>query len=396
MTYSDFNGIKLSSLGFGAMRLPCKEDGSIDQEQVNAMTDFALENGVNYFDTAYPYHGGMSEISIGKALNRHPRDKWFLATKYPGHQIASSYNPAATFEEQLKKCGVEYFDFYLLHNIYENSIQNYLNPDYGMVEYFVEQKKLGRIKHLGFSTHADLPCLTQFLEKFGDQMEFCQIQLNYLDWTLQRAKEKYELLTKMNLPIIVMEPLRGGKLCSLPENEMKKLQALEPETNATQWALRYFKTLPNVKVVLSGMSNLDQMKQNVDTFANGKALTTEQTDVLYQVAESMKDSLPCTSCRYCTAGCPKKLDIPELIKFYNDLKFDAAFTVAMRMEAFPADKTPDACIKCRKCESICPQKIGIADALEELAEKYSKMPHWAQICKEREEASKKAALEAGK
>ncbi len=391
MVYSDFKDLKISLLGFGAMRLPCKEDSSIDQEQVNLMTDFAIENGVNYFDTAYPYHGGMSEISIGKALNRHPREKWLLATKYPGHQFASSYNPAATFEDQLKKCGVEYFDFYLMHNIYENSIQNYLNPNYKMVEYFIEQRRLGRIKHLGFSTHGDIPCIKEFLDHYGEYMEFCQIQLNYLDWTLQNAKEKYELLTSKNIPVWVMEPLRGGKLSNLPQEYARELECREKGSTPTSWALRYFKNLPNVKVVLSGMSNLEQMKANVNTFANEPALTQEQTDLLYKIAESMKDSLPCTACRYCTAGCPKKLDIPELIKFYNDLKFQDSFTVSMRLEAFPQDKLPSACIKCRKCEQICPQKIQISDALEELAEKFAKMPRWLDLCKQREEAQKKAS-----
>ena len=391
MIYSDFKGLKISQLGFGAMRLPCKADNSVDQEQVNLMTDFAIENGINYFDTAYPYHGGMSEICIGKALARHPRDKWFLATKYPGHQFASSYNPHATFEEQLKKCNVEYFDFYLLHNIYENSIKNYLNPNYKMVEYFIEERKAGRIKHLGFSTHADIPCLKEFLEAYGDQMEFCQIQLNYMDWTLQNAKAKYELLTSINIPIWVMEPLRGGKLASMPEKSLKELQAFQKDASPLSWAFRYLKTLPNVKVVLSGMSSLEQLKENTKIFAEEKPLSPKEVNLLYSIAESMKDSLPCTSCRYCTASCPKKLDIPELIKFYNDLKFQDSFTVSMRLESFEKDKLPSACIKCHKCESICPQKIKIADAMEELSAKFEKMPRWAELCRQREEAAKKAA-----
>lgn len=390
MIYNELNGEKVSALGFGTMRLPLREDKSIDQEQVDLMTDYAIEHGINYFDTAYPYHESMSEISIGKALARHPRESFMLATKYPGHQIAPTYDPAKTFEEQLKKCQVEYFDFYLMHNIYENSIKNYLDPRWKMVEYFVEQKKLGRIKHLGFSTHADIPCLTQFLDAFGEHMDFCQIQLNYLDWTLQSGKEKYELLTERHIPIIVMEPLRGGKLSNLSPEILSQLESMEPGATATSWALRYFRHLPNVKVVLSGMSNFEQMKQNVSTYEEEKDLTQAQVEKLYQIAESMKDSLPCTSCRYCTAGCPKKLDIPTLLKFYNDLHFDAAFTVRMRMEAFTEEQLPGSCIHCHKCESICPQKIKISDAMETLDKQIASMPTWAEICRKRNEAAARA------
>ena len=219
MQYSEACGEKLSRLGFGCMRLPLTEEKAIDEAELQRMVDYAIAHGVNYFDTAYPYHGGMSEICIGKALARHPRGEWFLADKYPGHQIASSYHPEEIFEEQLKKCGVEYFDFYLLHNVYENSIGVYTDPRWGILDYFKEQKRLGRIRHLGFSSHARPDTLKRFLDDAGDSMEFCQIQLNYLDWSLQDAKTKYELLTERGIPVWVMEPLRGGRLAALPEDE---------------------------------------------------------------------------------------------------------------------------------------------------------------------------------
>ena len=201
---------ELSLLGFGAMRLPLNEDGSIDEKQVFEMVKYASEHGVNYYDTAYPYHQGNSEVVMGKALKQLPRESYCLATKYPGHQIASSYNPAEIFEIQLKKCDVEYFDYYLLHNVYENSIQVYTDSKWGIIDYFIKQKELGRIKHLGFSCHGSAELLKEFLDGYGDKMEFCQIQLNYLDWTLQDAKAKYELLTERNIPVWVMEPVRGG------------------------------------------------------------------------------------------------------------------------------------------------------------------------------------------
>ena len=230
MMTNDFQGKQLSRLGFGTMRLPTNADGSIDEARVAEMTAYALEHGVNYFDTAYPYHGGESERVIGRVLSKYPRDSYCLATKYPGHQIISTgYNPAEIFEEQLKKCGVEYFDFYLLHNVYEKSMEVYLDPRWGIVDYFKEQKRLGRIKHLGFSCHAETKGLKEFLDACGEDMEFCQIQLNYLDWTLQDAKSKYDLLTERGIPVWVMEPVRGGRLAKLSEPEEAKLKALRPE-----------------------------------------------------------------------------------------------------------------------------------------------------------------------
>ena len=227
MIYRTFKDKQLSLLGFGTMRLPTGSDGSIDEAQVREMTRYAVSHGVNYFDTAYPYHGGESERVIGRVLREYPRDSYCLATKYPGHQIINGgYDPAEIFEEQLKKCGVEYFDFYLLHNVYEKSMEVYLDPQRGILEYFKEQKRLGRIRHLGFSSHAEPPALKAFLDACGEDMEFCQIQLNYLDWTLQDAKGKYELLTQRGIPVWVMEPVRGGKLAKLSDANEAKLQAL--------------------------------------------------------------------------------------------------------------------------------------------------------------------------
>lgn len=193
MITNEFQGKQLSRLGFGTMRLPVKANGSIDEAQVTEMVAYAIGHGVNYFDTAYPYHGGQSERVIGRVLKSYPRESFYLATKYPGHQILSGgYHPAEIFEEQLQKCGVDYFDFYLLHNVYEKSMETYLDPRWGIIDYFKEQKRLGRIRHLGFSSHAGVRSLKEFLDTCGDDMEFCQIQLNYLDWTLQDAKGKYD------------------------------------------------------------------------------------------------------------------------------------------------------------------------------------------------------------
>lgn len=390
MQYNDFKGINLSRLGFGAMRLPLREDKSIDQAAVEEMVAYAIDHGVNYFDTAYPYHGGHSEISIGKALSKYPRDTWYLASKYPGHQIAESYDPAAVFEDQLKKCGVEYFDFYLLHNVYENSIATYQDPRWGILDYFKEQVKNGRIRHLGFSSHARPDTLEKFLDYAGDSMEFCQIQLNYLDWTLQDAKAKYELLTQRNIPVWVMEPLRGSRLAALSEEDTAKLRALRPEDSAAAWAFRWLQTLPNVKMVLSGMSSMEQMMDNVKTFSSGEPQTQQETALPMELADNLKNALPCTKCRYCCDGCPQGLDIPMLIHAYNDVKFSGGgMTVAMQFDALPEDKRPAACVKCGACASICPQNIDIPGALEELADILSKTPSWAEMCRQRDEAARR-------
>lgn len=389
MIYSDFQDKKLSLLGFGAMRLPTREDGSVDEELVRDMTKYAMDNGVNYFDTAFPYHGGHSEVIMGKVLGEYPRDSYYLATKYPGHQISSSYNPAEIFEEQLRKCGVDYFDFYLLHNVYENSMDVYLDPKWGIIDYFKEQKRLGRIKHLGFSTHAKLEGLEQFLDACGEDMEFCQIQLNYLDWTLQDAKGKYELLTERGIPVFVMEPVRGGKLASLDADNEAKLKDLRPDESIPAWGFRFLQGLPNVKMVLSGMSNMEQMVDNVKTFTEEKPLSVQETDLLLEIAEGMKNSVACTACKYCTSGCPMGLDIPGLIATYNEIRFAPVVNSVMHLQAMSADKQPSACIACGKCSQICPQGIDIPQVMKDFAEALDKIPKWADICRQREEEAKK-------
>lgn len=389
MLYNDACGENLSRLGFGTMRLPTCPDGSIDEAQVAEMTRYALSHGVNYFDTAYPYHGGQSERVIGRVLSAYPRDSFYLATKYPGHQILSNgYNPAEIFEEQLKKCGVEYFDFYLLHNVYEKSMEVYLDPQWGIVDYFKEQKRLGRIRHLGFSTHAAVKGLERFLDACGADMEFCQIQLNYLDWTLQDAKAKYDLLTSRGIPVWVMEPVRGGRLAALSPEQTQTLNALRPEESTAAWAFRFLQELPNVKMVLSGMSNLAQMEDNVKTFSEAKSLTREENDTLLGIAESMKDSIPCTGCRYCCDGCPAGLDIPSLISAYNELRFSAAVNVGMRFEFLPEEEKPSACVGCGQCAKMCPQNIDVPGAMEDFAQRLSQLPSWAEICRQREAAAK--------
>ena len=374
MLTNDFQGLALSRLGFGAMRLPLlpgrKEPTAIDEAQVDAMVDYAMAHGVNYFDTAHPYHGGLSERVLGRSLARYPRRSWYLADKYPGHQIAQRYDPAAIFEEQLERCGVDYFDFYLLHNVYENSIQVYMDPQWGILDYFVEQKRLGRIKHLGFSCHGGLPTLARFLDYCGDTMEFCQLQLNYLDWTLQQGREKYDLLTARGIPVWVMEPIRGGRLAALTGGQMDALRRLRPQDSAAAWALRFLQGLPNVKMILSGMSSLEQMVENVDTFTQDRPLTEAETAALLELAEGMKDAVPCTACRYCVDHCTQGLDIPMLFNIYNEHNITGSGLIpAAAVASLPEEKRPSACVGCRSCEAVCPQQIQISEVMTDFNSK---------------------------
>ena len=275
----------------------------------------------------------------------------------------------AIFEEQLKKCNVDYFDFYLFHNVYEKNIEPYMDRKYGIMDYLMKQKENGRIRHLGFSAHGRYDTMKRFLQAYGDRMEFCQIQLNYLDWKLQDAKAKVELLREYNIPVWVMEPLRGGRLASLSPKNEEKLKALRPDEKIPAWGFRFLQSVPEVTMVLSGMSSMEQMKENIATFAEDKPVTDEEMETLMEVTDSMLDILPCTACRYCTAHCPQKLDIPTLLALYNEVRFANGLITHMAVEAMPEDKRPHACIGCQSCEAVCPQQLEIAKAMADFTEK---------------------------
>ena len=372
MIYKEFQDIRLSSLGFGMMRLPGGCDNpQIDEAQTAEMIDYAIRNGVNYFDTAWGYHQGNSERVAGKLLSEYPRESYYLASKFPGYDVSNFGHVEEIFEEQLKKCRTDYFDFYLLHNIYEKNIDAYLDDEtYHTVSYLLEQKAKGRIRHLGFSAHGEYAVMERFLAAYGDKMEFCQIQLNYLDWHFQKADKKVELLNRHNIPIWVMEPLRGGRLATLPEDAAYKLRALRPEETVPGWAFRFLQSVPGVTMVLSGMSDLTQMKENIATFSEDKPLSKEELDALVGIADDMVRGgiLPCTACRYCTSYCPQGLDIPRLLALYNEHTFTGGgFLAPMAVEALPENKRPGACVACRSCEAVCPQQIKISEAMAAFA-----------------------------
>ena len=374
MIYKQFQDLKLSALGMGSMRLPVidGDDSRIDETAAAKMVDIAMKQGVNYYDTAWGYHDGNSELVMGRALSRYPRECFYLATKFPGYDLSNMDKVEEIFEKQLEKCGVEYFDFYLVHNVCEMNINEYLDEKYGIYDYLVKQKENGRIRHLGFSAHGSIEVMRRFLERYGKAMEFCQIQLNWLDWEFQDAKGKLELLKEYKLPVWVMEPLRGGKLASLSEEAAGKLNALRPDEGVPAWAFRFLQSIPEVVVILSGMSNEEQMLDNIHTFETDKPLNEQEMSALLGIADDMlkQSNLPCTACHYCVSHCPKGLDIPELLELYNEHVFTGGgFLAPMALMAVPAEKQPGACVGCRSCEAVCPQQIKISEALADFRSK---------------------------
>ena len=377
--------LNLSTLGMGMMRLPTVggEPGApVDRKEAEEILRYVYEHGVNYFDTAYRYHGGESELVAGEILSQFPRESYCLATKLPGHMMhykdgkigfhgyLSNFHCdsiADIFEDQLKRCKTDYFDFYLLHNVCESSISFYTNENVGAIEYLSEQRKLGRIRHLGFSCHARYDTLDEFLTKYEGVFEFVQIQLNYLDAKLQDAVKKYDVIVKHGLPVWVMEGARGGKLINLPEKAQSILKAVHPEDSMAKWAFRYLQSLPGVQVVLSGMTHLNQAVENCEIFSSSAPLTPEEMTALDNVVDEMLQLVPCTGCRYCTEECPMELNIPKLISVYNDRKFSGGPLWFNIDPENPADQ-PSRCISCGSCESICPQGITVPVLMRELAD----------------------------
>ena len=375
MIYRTFQDIKLSALGFGAMRLPVinGDDSRIDEAAALRMVDTAMENGINYYDTAWGYHGENSELVMGKALSRYPRESFYLATKFPGYDAANWGKVEEIFEAQLKKLKVDYFDFYLFHNVCEMNIDAYLDDEkYHIYSYLMAQKRNGRIKHLGFSCHGELPVLKRFLDAYGKDMEFCQLQLNYLDWIFQHGREKVDLLNEWQIPVWVMEPLRGGKLARLSPEYEQELKALRPEEEIPAWAFRFLQSIPAVTVILSGMSNQEQLEKNLATFSEDKKLNDAEMSALLGIADRMLSlgTVPCTACHYCVSHCPMSLDIPRLLSLYNEHAYTGGgFIAPMALSALPADKLPSACLQCRSCEQVCPQQIKISEVLADFSQK---------------------------
>ncbi len=375
MQYFDFNGTKLSSLGFGAMRLPVIDgiDERVDEPAALEMIDYAYDHGINYFDTAWGYHGGNSEKIIGQGLAKYDRDTYYVADKFPGYDTGNFGKQEAIFDEQLKRTGLDHFDFYLMHNVCELNVNQYLDAEnYGVVEYFVKQKEAGRISHLGFSVHGAFDTLKRFLDAYGDVMEFCQIQLNFMDWEFQDARAKVELLRERGIAIWVMEPLRGGLLINPDTKDAEQLRSLRPKANPVEWSFAFVRNVEGVGVILTGASTLEQLQENIGLFEREDKLSTAEEDALLALGRKLASAVgvPCTACHYCVSHCPVDLDIPRLLELYNEhlSRPNFAFIAPMALGAMPADKHPSACIGCGSCAAVCPQQIDIPEALAHFAQ----------------------------
>ena len=367
------DGTPVSLLGMGAMRLPTvnNQAANIDKEAAFAMFDYAYANGVNYFDTAYPYHMGQSEIITGKALSRYPRESWLLANKLPGWLLQEVGDAERIFNEQLEKCGVEYFDFYLCHNIQKRDLTKY--PEFKVMEFLSRMKAEGKIRRLGFSFHEDI----EFLEKVCSyyDWDFGQLQLNYLDWELQDAKTQYAILEKYNIPCIVMEPVRGGALADLCPEANAIFKNAAPDKSIASWAMRYAADFPNVLTVLSGASDMEQMQDNIRTMSSFAPLSKAERKTIAAALAVFKEkfSLPCTACRYCM-DCPAGIDIPAMLAIYNQyLLSKNGWEYHACYSGFPEGARARNCTACGICMEHCPQSIDIPEQMRRITAETNKL-----------------------
>lgn len=355
----------VSLLGYGCMRFP-EKDGQIDKEKAMALIDRAIAGGVNYFDTAYPYHGGKSEGFLKEALiGRYDRSRFFLADKMPLWDLKEPADLEKIFGIQMERLGAEYIDYYLLHALSKNLWQKAV--DLGAPAFLDRLKAEGRIRRAGFSFHDSPEVLHQILD--GYNWDFVQLQINYYDWRHGRADEMYKMCEERGLPVIVMEPVRGGSLARMHKDMVKIFTDKEPDKSVASWAIRFAASLPGVATVLSGMTTMEQLEDNLGTLSPLCPLGKEEYDAIDRAMDVM-DALPvtgCTGCRYCK-DCPKGLDIPHLLACYdNYLKFDNDYHIRQRyLKDTPPEKQGSACVACGACMKVCPQHLPIPDLLKKV------------------------------
>lgn len=362
---------EVSLLGYGLMRLPLKDrknQSEIDKEKAQELIDRAMAGGVNYYDTAWVYHQGMSERFAGEALKKYPRESYYLADKMPVWEVKNLDDAKRIFQEQLDRCQAEYFDFYLMHSLNGGAWPNV--RDNGALEYARQMKKEGKVKNLGFSFHGDNKDLAVIAD-FGG-WDFAQIQLNYFDWD-DYSREQYEILTSHGIPVVVMEPLKGGELANLQPKTLEMLTNARPNTTAAQWAFEFIASLPNVLTILSGMTYMEHVEENLKTFSPIEPLSDEGKELLVKVKEFMKEEgkIPCTTCRYCTP-CPVGVAIPDIFKMYNNYRSSLVKWMSQR-EYFQLEKgsRADACVECGACLKKCPQKINIPEELKRVHKEFT-------------------------
>lgn len=365
MEMKGYKNISLSRLGMGNMRLPLREDlegKPIDREKAQEIIDYAMAKGINYYDTAYVYNGGDSEKFLGEAMKKYPRESYCLATKF---NIGANPDYKAVFEQQKERLCTDYFDFYLVHAVMDHNYKKY--EESGCIEYFKELKKQGIIRNLGFSNHSSPDTLRHFRDLYD--WDFIQLQLNYYDWQYGSAKEEYEICTEKGIPVVVMEPVRGGRLADLTPEANERLKSSHPDWSVASWAFKWVKSLSNVQVVLSGMSNMEQIEDNVKTFDREDALSEKDMETLMKACEMFRNQMqvPCTACRYCCDECPVKIDIPNVLMAYNNYKLSGDWVLGnLRSSDKPG---PKDCVGCKKCTGHCPQSINVPKIMEELREK---------------------------
>lgn len=359
-------GVESSLLGFGCMRFPLDEQGEIDEKQAEEMIDLAISKGVNYIDTAYPYHDGKSEPFVGKVLKKYNRKDFYLATKLPIWKINSQEEAREIFESQLKRLDVDYVDFYLLHALDKDKWEKI--KEYRLIELCEELRQAGKIKYLGFSFHDEYPVFEEILTSY--HWDFCQLQLNYMDMNIQAGQKGVDLANKLNIPLVVMEPIKGGSLASLPENVTNMFKDYNQEASLASWALRYVGTLPGVKVILSGMSTLEQVKDNLITFENYQNLNQEEQSIVQKVSDTLHSRMKngCTGCAYCMP-CPFGVNIPANFKYWNNcFIYEDEKTFKGKYQAMLDKEKASQCKQCGACEKMCPQQLPIREDLKRVVQ----------------------------
>lgn len=363
-----FKNIEISRLGLGNMRLPCKTpikreaNPLIDYNKAQELVDMAYENGVNYFDTAYMYHAGKSEKFIGQALKKYPRESYYLADKLPIWMCKKPADMQKIFDKQLQRTGIDCFDFYLLHSLDKGNFEKC--EKYGAYDFLLEKQKQGLIKNIGFSFHGTIDDLKTIVA--AHHWDFAQIQMNYLDWKNQDAKTQYEILTQAGIPVIVMEPVRGGKLADVPKRAEELFKNNAPDKSIASWAIRFCATHDNVLTILSGMNAKEQMLDNLQSLTDFVPMTDVELKICQNAASIINESeiIPCTGCDYC-ADCPKSVKISTIFDVYNKLK-TGEFTAEQAKEKYAQiDVNHTQCVACGKCKEHCPQSIDIPKMLSE-------------------------------
>lgn len=365
-----YKDITVPLLALGCMRLPMKGN-DVDQQELDRMVDYCMEHGANYFDTAYMYVDGKSELAIGKSLKRFKREDFMLADKSPIYKMRSREDVRKIFEEQLQKCQVEYFDFYMCHNINQNTVGIYRYVH--MVEELIKLKDEGKIKYLGFSFHGTPEILREVVKDY--KWNFAQLQVNYLDWDVVKAHEQYNIVQAQGIPVTVMEPLRGGGLVNLSDKALQKLKE-NSDNSPAAFGLRWAASRDNVVTVLSGMSNLQQVKENIQTFIDYKDMDEKEEKLADEVAKIIQSQgeINCTACKYCTEVCPRGINIPALFALYNQYKVTGnKMLFKIYYESLADNEKADKCIKCNLCNKNCPQSLDIPTLLAKINDEYNKV-----------------------